>query len=257
MKKLPLGANKQRDPDSFAITPYVPGGLMNAAKLKTIADVAVKYNLTVKVTSGQQIALIGLKADEVEQAWHDLGMTPESVTGLTCRGVRFCPGNTFCKRGRQETIRLGRSLDAKWRGTKTPAKMKIAVSGCHLSCTSPAIRDIGVVATDDGYNILVGGSGAHDPRIAWTLIKNRTAEEVEAIFASIMRFYIENAEMPDRVGALIEKIGMAAFRAGVYALTDPKYLQYRPTTVFYEYMAKDDDELAGIRPEASLPHAEQ
>lgn len=221
---------------------------MNARKLKTIADVAVKYNLAVKVTSGQQIALIGLKADEVEQAWHDLGMTPASMTGLTCRGVRFCPGNTFCKRGRQETIRLGRKLDAKWRGTKTPAKMKIAISGCHLSCTAPAIRDIGVVATDDGYNILVGGSGAHDPRIAWTLIKNRTAEEVEVIFGAIMQFYMENAEIPDRVGIFIEKIGIEAFRKSVFELVDPKYLQYHPTTVYYEYMSEEDDELCGIKP---------
>lgn len=247
MKKLPLGANKQRDPDSFAITPYVAGGLMSAAKLKIIADVAVKYKLTVKVTSGQQIALIGLKADEVEQAWRDLGMKPETVTGLTCRGVRFCPGNTFCKRGRQETIRLGRRLDAKWRGTQTPAKMKIAISGCHVSCTAPAIRDIGVVATDDGYTILVGGSGAHDPRIAWTLIKNRTAEEVEVIFDAVMQFYMNHAQIPDRVGILIQKIGIDAFRNGVFALVDPKYLQYHPTTVYYDYMTQDCDELCGIK----------
>lgn len=248
MKKLPLGANKQVDPDSFAITPYVPGGLMNPAKLKTIADVAEKYNVTVKVTSGQQIALIGFKADQVEDAWKDLGMKPESVTGLTCRGVRFCPGNTFCKRARQETIKLGRKLDATWRGTKTPAKMKIAISGCHLSCTSPAIRDIGVVGTDDGYNILVGGSGAHDPRVAQTLIKNRTAEEVEIIFEAIMKYYMENAEMPDRVGTFIEKIGIEAFRKGVFDLVDDQYIQYRPTTTFYAYMNKEeDDKLCGIK----------
>ncbi|WP_236777914.1 NAD(P)/FAD-dependent oxidoreductase [Anoxybacter fermentans] len=250
MKKIPLGANKQVNPEIFAITPYIPGGLMNASKLKKIAEVAEKYNLTVKITSGQQIALIGLKADKVEQAWKDLGMKPESITGLTCRGVRFCPGNTFCKRARQETIKLGKKLDTRWRGTKTPAKMKISISGCHLSCTAPAIRDIGIIGTDDGYNILVGGSGAHDARIAWTLIKNRTAEEVEVIFEAIMKFYMENAKITERVGNLIKRIGIEKFRRKVFNLVDNKYLQYRPTTVKYEYM-EDDDQLCGIKKEES------
>lgn len=246
MGRLPKGANKQVDPNSFAITPYTAGGLMNPSKLKKIADVAEKYGLTVKVTSGQQIMLIGLKAEEVEQAWEDLGMTPESVTGLTCRGVRFCPGTTFCKRAKQETIKFGRAVDKKWRGTDTPGKMKICISGCHLSCTAPAIRDVGFVGVDDGFNILVGGSGAHDPRIAWKLIKNRTREEAEAIFDAIMDYYVENAQVTERIGAFIERIGIDKFREDVFDMVDDNYLKYRPTTVDYDYQ-EDEDHLCGFK----------
>jgi len=215
MIQLPQGANLQRIKNgkrSYAITPHISGGLTNAKTLKKIAEVAEKYDCIVKITSGQQIMLIGLEAEQVEQAWQDLGMKSKDKSGLRCRGIRFCPGTSFCKRGKADSVRLGMALENKYLGMELPSRMKMAVSGCHLSCTAPAIRDIGVIGHEEGFELRVGGAGGHNPSLAKTIAHHLSHKQVLLFVEKIIDYYKQEGKVGERLGEMIERIGWNEFK---------------------------------------------
>ncbi|MBM7867789.1 NAD(P)/FAD-dependent oxidoreductase [Heliobacterium gestii] len=212
----PRGANKQRDKKTFAIVPHHPGGFMSPNQLMRIAQVAQKYATTVNVTSGQQIMLIGLQRENVEKAWQELGREPEGLLGPRCRGVRFCPGIAFCKRATSDSIGLGTLLDKKFRGMDMPNKVKMSVAGCYLSCTAPAIRDIGIIGLDhDRYRILIGGAGGHAPRLADLFIEGVNRKQVLAICERLLHYYRERANPGERMGEFVPRFGLDRIRREV------------------------------------------
>ncbi|MBC9785471.1 NAD(P)/FAD-dependent oxidoreductase [Heliobacterium chlorum] len=212
----PRGANKQRDKKTFAIVPHHPGGFMSPAQLMRIAEVAKKYAKAVNVTSGQQIMLIGLERENVEKAWQELGREPEGLLGPRCRGVRFCPGIAFCKRATSDSIGLGTLLDKKFRGMDMPNKVKMSIAGCYLSCTAPAIRDIGVIGLDeDRYRILIGGAGGHAPRLADLFIEGVTRKQVLAIVDRALHYYKEKAHPGERMHEFVPRVGLDRIRREV------------------------------------------
>ncbi|GAB6098285.1 NAD(P)/FAD-dependent oxidoreductase [Halanaerocella petrolearia] len=215
---IPEGANIQQIKNgkmTYSITPHLSGGLTNAKTLKNLADVAEKYDCTVKVTSGQQIKLMGLELDQVEAAWADLDMEPKSKSGLKCKGVRFCPGPNFCKRGKVDSAKLGMALENKYLGMELPSRMKMGVSGCHFSCTAPAIRDIGIVGTEEGFELRVGGSGGSEPKLAKPLANRLNHDETLALVEKIINFYKQEGRVKERLGKMIERISWQRFKSGI------------------------------------------
>jgi len=215
MIKLPNGANLQRIKNgkrTYAITPHISGGLTTPKTLKKMAEVAEKYDCTIKVTSGQQIMLIGLAADDVENAWADLGMKSKDKSGLRCRGIRFCPGTSYCKRGKADSVRLGMALENKYLGMELPSRMKMAVSGCHLSCTAPAIRDIGVVGHQEGFELRIGGAGGHNPILAKTIAYRLTHGQVLLLVEKIIDYYKDQAKVGERLGEMVDRITWEEFK---------------------------------------------
>ncbi|MCL7414716.1 MAG: NAD(P)/FAD-dependent oxidoreductase, partial [ANME-2 cluster archaeon] len=106
------GAIVQRDKETYAIAPHIPGGIMDVSTLRKIADVAEKYHVSaVKITSAQRMAIVGLKAEDLDSVWADLGMGTGAAIGLCVRSVKICPGTTFCKRGQQDSVGVGLKLD--------------------------------------------------------------------------------------------------------------------------------------------------
>ena len=97
---------------------------------------------------------------------------PGAAIGLCVRSIKFCPGTTFCKQAKQDAVGLGLKLDEKYHGMSMPSKLKIGVSGCPNSCAEPAIKDIGLMGTAKGYNLMVGGSAAAVPRLAQVVAKD-------------------------------------------------------------------------------------
>ncbi|KAB2953879.1 NAD(P)/FAD-dependent oxidoreductase [Heliorestis acidaminivorans] len=212
----PKGANKQRDLKTFAIVPHHPGGFMNPDQLAKIAEVAKKYAKVVNVTSGQQVMLIGLEREDVAKAWEELGREPEGLLGPRCRGVRFCPGIAYCKRATSDAIGLGTMLDKKFRGMEVPNKVKMSVAGCYLSCTAPAIRDIGVIGlAADSYRIVVGGSGGHAPRIADLLIEGVNRHQVLEICDKMLNYFKEQAKPGERMSEFVPRVSLPQIRQDV------------------------------------------
>ncbi len=180
------GAILQRDRETYAIAPHIAGGLTDTATLRKICDVADKYRLQVKLTSG-----------------------------LCVRSVKICPGTTFCKRGIQDSISLGLKLDALYHAMPLPNKMKMGVSGCMLSCAESAVKDIGVMGTPKGWRIMVGGNAGARPRLADVLVETAADEgEVLAVVYNIITWYL-NSGREVRIGHLVEELGIEKFREEV------------------------------------------
>jgi len=212
---LEKGAIAQRDGKTFAIAPHIPGGIIDTAGLRKIADIAEKYNAqALKLTSAQRIAIVGIKPEDLDNVWADLGMKPGYALGLCVRSVKMCPGTTFCKRGQQDAVGIGLKLDEKNYGPELPSKMKIGVSGCLNSCAEHIIKDIGVVGTSKGWRITVGGSAGLKPRLGTTLSENLSDEEALDLVERVIAYYKRHATKK-RIGEFIEEIGFEKFKAEI------------------------------------------
>ncbi len=218
MKKdiLEKGAILQRDRETFAIAPHIPGGITDTATLRKICDVADKYGVKeLKLTSAQRIALIGIKEEDLDAIWAELSQTPGATIGLCVRSIKICPGTTWCKRGVQDSVSLGLKIDALYHAMKLPNKMKMGVAGCMGSCAEGGVKDIGILGTPKGWRVFVGGNAGARPRLADLLVDNiATEEEVLAVVARIIDYYkASGSEM--RIGRLGEEMGIERFRAAI------------------------------------------
>ena len=165
---LEKGAILQRDKETFAIAPHIPGGIIDPAGLRRLADVAEKYNAKVlKITSAQRIAIVGIDPKDIDAAWNDLGMKAGAAIGLCVRSIKICPGTTFCKRGQQDSVGIGLKLDQIYHGMQLPWKFKIGVSGCGNSCAEPAVKDIGLIGMSKAGSFLLAAAAESSPDWGW------------------------------------------------------------------------------------------
>lgn len=206
---------------TFGITPRIPGGFITPKGLITIAQVAEKYNGQLKITSGQRIAILGIKPEDVDSAWQDLGMDPGVRSPYSVKNVEICPAS-FCKRAKQNSMKLGLRLEKKYYGRPAPNRTKIGVTGCLNSCTSANSKDIAVLADVDGYVVRVGGSAGYHPRLPDEVAKNLTEEQAELMVDAVFEYYSENAELGDKLGPFIDKIGFDKFLDGTLAIYKKK-----------------------------------
>lgn len=204
----------QKDFKSYAIAPHIPCGVVTPQFLRKVADVADKYHASaVKITSAERIAIIGLKEEDIDAAWNDLGLTPGKLTGNVVRSVKACPGSCYCKRGRRDSLSLGLELDRLYIGMKLPGKMKIGVSGCPNQCAETATKDIGLVAGARGWQVLVGGNGGTCPRLAKPLIDEEVDDgRAKQLIANIIEFFKQHARENERLAETMNRIGFTASR---------------------------------------------
>ncbi|MDI6811928.1 MAG: DUF1858 domain-containing protein [Desulfitobacteriaceae bacterium] len=215
-KAQPAGAILQMDKKTYAIAPHIPAGVATPEILRKIADVAEKYQAAaIKVTSAQRIAIVGLDPGDVPKAWDELGMDPGHAAGLCVRSIKVCPGNEFCKRGLQPTLKLGMELDKRYHGMELPSKFKIAVAGCPNKCTDAATVDLGLMGTSRGYHLFVGGNGGVKPRLADLLWENLKAEERLPAVQAVVEYYRQNARPQERLGRLIDRVGLDGLKGRV------------------------------------------
>jgi NAD(P)H-nitrite reductase large subunit len=204
----------QRDKQTYAVAPHIPCGVVTPATLRKIADVAEKYEAkALKITSAARIAIVGVKEQDVESIWSEIGMSPGSATGLCVRSVKACPGTTFCKRGQQDSLSVGLELDSKYHGMELPGKLKIGVSGCPNQCAETCIKDIGLVGTLKGWRVLAGGNGGARPRLAQEIARDISKEQALDIIDKIVEFYKSNGKKHQRLGALMENMSLEEFKA--------------------------------------------
>ena len=198
----------------YAITPRIPGGFVQPAMLQKFIDVANTFKATLKITGGQRIMITNLKAEDVDKAWDMLGMAPAYTTSNRVRSVKICPGTTFCKRAKQDSVSLGMKLEKLYVSQEMPSKMKMGVSGCPNSCSESITKDIGVIGTVDGWQVYAGGSAGAHPRFADLIAEVATEKEVLELVDRMVTFYKENAHI-EGIGAFIGRIGLDAFKEAV------------------------------------------
>ena len=216
MREHPTGAILQRDKETYAIVPRTPVGLVTPDDLEALAGVARKYDIPViKITSGQRFALVGLKKEDVDSVWQELGMDVGKATELCLHYVQACPGTAVCKFGVQDSLGLGTEIEAFFTEMELPAKVKIGISGCPFCCGESFVRDIGIFGKKNGWTFIVGGSSARRPRIGDVLTENLSKEEVIDLTRRTLEYYRDKSKKKQRMARFIDRIGIENFKDAI------------------------------------------
>ena len=210
------GAIPQRDKETYAIAPHIPCGVVTPDLLRKIADVADTYQAqAVKITGATRIAIVGLKEEDIDSAWKDLGMAQGAAVGLCVRSVRSCPGTTFCSIGKQDALKIAGILDNRYHGQSLKGKFKMAVSGCRLSCAESWVRDVGLIGEKDGWKLVIGGNVGATPRIAKELATGLDDNAALVAVDRVVAYYNDQAKKGERLGKMIERVGITPFKAAI------------------------------------------
>ncbi|SFJ24435.1 nitrite reductase (NADH) large subunit [Paenibacillus sp. UNC496MF] len=220
-------ANIQKD-GTYSVVPRIYGGVTTPEDLKRIATVAEKYRVPlVKITGGQRIDLLGVKKEDLPGMWEDLDMPSGYAYGKSLRTVKTCVGNTFCRFGTQDAMKMGIDLEKKFERLNTPHKVKLAVSGCPRNCAEATIKDLGVVAIDGGWELHVAGNGGTRVRAAELLTKVKTEEEVLEWTGAYLQYYRETANYLERTSEWCQRVGLDTVKAALADKADRDALNAR------------------------------
>ncbi|MFD5317745.1 nitrite reductase large subunit NirB [Streptomyces sp. NPDC127098] len=201
-------ANMQKN-GSYSIVPRVPGGEISPEKLIVIGEVARDFNLYTKITGGQRIDMFGARVDQLPMIWARLveaGFESGHAYGKALRTVKSCVGSTWCRYGVQDSVRMAVDLELRYRGLRSPHKLKSAVSGCARECAEAMGKDFGVIATANGWNLYVGGNGGATPRHADLLAQDLSDAELVRLIDRFLMFYIRTADRLERTSTWLERI---------------------------------------------------
>ena len=181
--------------------------------LRRVADVAEKYNVDlIKVTGATRFALVGLREQDIDAAWADLGLDKGAAVGLCVRSIRTCPGSDYCRLAVQDALNMGLKLDEIYHGMQLPNKMKMAVSGCNLNCSESVVRDIGLVGKAEGWSLMIGGNVGPRPRLAVDLAAALSDAQALDLIARLVDFYRANGKKGERLGKMVARVGLEPFR---------------------------------------------
>lgn len=211
-------ANIQKN-GTYSVVPRMWGGLTNAAELRAIADVVDKFKIpAVKVTGGQRIDMLGVRKEDLPAVWADLnaaGMISGAAYAKGLRTVKTCVGSQWCRFGTQDSTGLGVKLEKYLWGSWTPAKLKLAVSGCPRNCAEATCKDIGVICVDSGFEIHIGGAAGLDIKGTEVLAHAASQEETVAIVAAVVELYREQGRYLERIYKWMKRVGLDSIRASV------------------------------------------
>ena len=209
-------ANIQRD-GTFSVVPQMKGGVTNPQQLRRIVDVAEKYNVPlVKLTGGQRIDLLGIRKEDLPKVWAELDMPSGYAYGKSFRTVKTCVGTDFCRYGVGDSTALGIAIEERFKGLESPAKMKLAVTGCPRNCAEAYCKDFGVVAIDGGkWEIYIGGAAGAHIRKGDLLATVDHPDTVITLVGRCMQYYRESAKWLERTYTWVPRLGIEKIRAVV------------------------------------------
>lgn len=212
-------ANMQKN-GTYSVVPRLPGGEVTPEKLIVIGEVAKEFGLYTKITGGQRIDLFGARVEQLPVIWKrliDAGMESGQAYGKSLRTVKSCVGSTWCRYGVQDSVAMAVELELRYRGLRSPHKLKMGVSGCARECAEARGKDVGVIATENGWNLYVGGNGGATPVHAKLLVGDLDSETLIKYIDRYLMFYIRTADRLQRTAPWQEAIegGLDHIRAVV------------------------------------------
>ena len=199
-------ANLQKN-GSYSVVPRIPGGEITPEKLIVIGEIARDFGLYTKITGGQRIDMFGARVEQLPEIWRRLveaGFESGHAYGKALRTVKSCVGSAWCRYGVQDSAAMAIRLELRYRGLRAPHKLKSAVSGCARECAEARSKDFGVIATDNGWNLYVGGNGGFRPRHADLFASDLSVEELVRLIDRFLMFYIRTADRLQRTASWIE-----------------------------------------------------
>ncbi len=211
-------ANIQKD-GTYSVVPRMWGGMTSAKELRAIADVVEKYNIpAVKCTGGQRIDMLGVRKEDLPAVWADLnaaGMISGAAYAKGLRTVKTCVGSDWCRFGTQDSTGLGIKLEKFMWGSWTPAKVKLAVSGCPRNCAEATCKDIGVICVESGYDIHFAGAAGLDIKGTELLCHVATEDEAIVVIAALTQLYRVQGRYLERIYKWAKRVGLDTIRAQV------------------------------------------
>ena len=201
-------ANMQKN-GTYSVVPRVPGGEITPEGLIAIGQVAKKYDLYTKITGGQRIDLFGAQLHQLPDIWAELiaaGFETGHAYGKSLRTVKSCVGSTWCRYGVQDSVAMALRLEDRYKGLRAPHKIKFGVSGCTRECAEAQSKDIGVIATENGWNLYVAGNGGMRPRHAELFATDLDDEALVRTIDRFLMFYIRTADKLQRTSVWRESL---------------------------------------------------
>ncbi|OBR98800.1 nitrite reductase large subunit [Mycobacterium gordonae] len=203
-------ANIQRN-GSYSVVPRVPGGDIKPEHLIVIGQIAQDFGLYTKITGGQRIDMFGARVDQLPEIWRrlvDAGMESGHAYGKALRTVKSCVGSDWCRYGQQDSVQLAIDLELRYRGLRAPHKIKLGVSGCARECAEARGKDVGVIATEQGWNLYVGGNGGMTPKHAQLLAGDLDTDTLVRYIDRFLMYYIRTADRLQRTAPWVESLGL-------------------------------------------------
>ncbi len=201
-------ANIQRN-GTYSVVPRIPGGEITPEKLIVIGEVARDYGLYTKITGGQRIDLFGARMEQLPEIWKrlvDAGFESGHAYGKSLRTVKSCVGSTWCRYGVQDSVGMAIALELRYRGLRSPHKLKGGVSGCARECAEARSKDFGIIATDKGWNLYVGGNGGATPVHARLLAGDLDDETLVRYLDRYLMYYIRTADRLQRTAPWVDSL---------------------------------------------------
>ena len=201
-------ANLQKN-GTYSIVPRVQAGEITPQKLVVLGQVAAKYGLYTKITGAQRIDLFGARVEQLPHIWKELiaaGFESGHAYGKALRTVKSCVGSTWCRYGVQDSVTMAIEIENRYRGLRAPHKIKMAVSGCTRECAEAQGKDVGVIATEKGWNLYVCGNGGMKPRHAELLARDLSEKELIQFIDRFLMFYIRTADRLQRTSSWLENL---------------------------------------------------
>ena len=201
-------ANIQKN-GTYSVVPRVPAGEITPDKLIALGQVAKKYDLYTKITGGQRVDLFGAQVHELPLIWRELidaGFETGHAYGKAVRTVKSCVGSTWCRYGVLDSVGMAIAVENRYKGLRAPHKVKFAVSGCTRECAEAQSKDVGVIATEIGWNLYVCGNGGMRPRHADLLATGLDDETLVKLIDRFLMFYIRTADRLQRTSVWMENL---------------------------------------------------
>jgi len=213
-------ANIQKD-GSYSVVPRIAGGEITPEGLLVIGQVAKDFGLYTKITGGQRIDMFGARLEQLPEIWKrlvDAGFESGHAYGKSLRTVKSCVGSTWCRYGVQDSVGMAVQLELRYRGLRSPHKIKLGVSGCARECAEARGKDVGVIATEAGWNMYVGGNGGFTPRHAVLFAEGLDDAALLRAIDRFLMYYIRTADRLQRTAPWFEEMegGVDALRAVVF-----------------------------------------
>lgn len=200
--------NMQKD-GTYSVIPRVPGGEITPQKLIVLGEVATKYKLYTKVNGGQRIVLFGAQMNDLPAIWKaliDAGFESGQAYAKSLRTVKSCVGSTWCRFGLDDSVTMAIELENRYKGLRSPHKLKMGVSGCTRECAEAQAKDIGLISTEKGWNLFVCGNGGMKPRHADLFATDLTKEQVFKYVDRLLMFYIKTADRLQRTATWMDNL---------------------------------------------------
>jgi NAD(P)H-nitrite reductase large subunit len=214
---LEKGAIIQRDQQTFAVAPHIPGGFISVDDFAKIVETSEKYHAaTLKMTSGQRIAVVGLQESDLDAFWRDVERNIGYAIGLCVRMVKFCMGTTFCRHGKQDAMGVGLELDRRHHGRMLSAKLKIGVAGCEYACNAPLFKEVGLLGLPDGWQVSIGGTCGARPRFGDIIAQGLNDEQAKELTDKIISWFESGNFKPKvRMGRIIDELGLDVVKKAI------------------------------------------